>query len=231
MTMNIIKFLAIGLVTLAMSANVFANPQEQVLQLQKAWAVANYTLKDKPQITAFETLVQQADKAVTANADSVELLIWRGVIKASLAGAKGGLDALSFVKSAKADFEKALTMDDKALSGASYTNLGVLYYKVPGWPLSFGDDDKAKIYLEKALAIDSIGIENNYFYADYLIDQHLYEDAERYLLKAQHSPPRLNRPIADKGRQAEIAMALHNIKLQLKDKNQDKHNASFTDRR
>jgi Tfp pilus assembly protein PilF len=107
----------------------------------------------------------------------------------------------------------------------------VLYYKVPGWPIGFGDDDKAKIFLDKALAIDADGIENNYFYADYLIDQGQYADAEVYLLKAQHAPARPNRPLADKGRQAQISLALQDIKLQLKAKNQDKNNANFTDRR
>tara|TARA_R110001606_G_scaffold399222_2_gene582497 strand:- start:157538 stop:158227 length:690 start_codon:yes stop_codon:yes gene_type:complete len=229
--MNLIKILALVTVLLIMSSNAFADAQDEVIQLQKRWAEANYTLKDKAQITAFEMLIQQADNAVKANADSVDVLIWQGVIKASYAGVKGGLGALSLVKSAKADFEKALKMDDTALLGSSYTNLGVLYYKVPGWPIGFGDDDKAKVFLDKALAIDSEGIENNYFYADYLIDQRQYAQAEPYLLKAQHAAARSDRPVADKGRQAEITVALQNIKLQLNVNNQDKHNASITDRR
>ncbi len=229
--MNIIKALALVTVALLMSSTVFADANDDLVQLQTDWAKANYTLKDKAQVTAFETLIDQADKAVMANTNSVELLIWQGVIKASYAGVKGGLGALSLAKSAKADFEKALTMNDTALQGSSYTNLGVLYYKVPGWPIGFGDDDKAKIFLDKALAIDADGIENNYFYADYLIDQGQYAEAEVYLLKAQHAPARPNRPLADKGRQAEISLALQNIKLQLKAKNQDKNNASFIDRR
>jgi len=229
--MNITKISALATVILIMSSNVFADAKDDVIQLQKRWAEVNYTLKDKEQLTGFETLIQQADKAVGANADSVEVLIWQGVIKASYAGVIGGLGALSLAKSAKADFEKALTMDDNALLGSSYTNLGVLYYKVPGWPIGFGDDDKAKVFLDKALAIDSDGIENNYFYADYLIDQRHYAEAETYLLKAQGAAARPNRAVADKGRQTEITVALQNIKLQLKDNNQDKYNASITDRR
>lgn len=236
--MNIIKLLALATFVLITTSNVIASSIDEVVQLQKSWAEANYTLKDQAQITAFETLIQQADEAVMANTDSVEVLIWQGVIKASYAGVKasyggvkGGLGALSLAKSAKADFEKALKMDDTALQGASYTNLGVLYYKVPGWPIGFGDDDKAKLYLEKALAIDSAGIENNYFYADYLIDQRQYAQAEAYLLKAQHAAARPNRTLADKGRQTKITTALQNIKLQLNNKSQDKNNASITDRR
>jgi tetratricopeptide (TPR) repeat protein len=229
--MNIIKIVALTVAALITSSNVIAGALDDVAQLQKGWEEANYSLKDKAQISAFETLIQQADKAVIANTDSVEVLIWQGVIKASYAGVKGGLGALSLAKSAKADFEKALKMDETALQGSSYTNLGVLYYKVPGWPIGFGDDDKAKLFLDKALAIDSEGIENNYFYADYLIDQHQYAQAEAYLLKAQHAPARSNRALADKSRQMEISEALQNIKLQLNNKNQEKNNASITDRR
>ncbi len=229
--MNIIKIVALATMAFISSSNVIAGALDDVAQLQKAWEEANYTLKEKAQISAFETLIQQADKAVLANTDSVEVLIWQGVIKASYARVKGGLGALSLAKSAKADFEKALQMDDTALKGSSYTNLGVLYYKVPGWPIGFGDDDKAKLFLDKALAIDSEGIENNYFYADYLIDQHQYAQAEAYLLKAQHAPARPSRALADTGRQSEISAALQNIKLQLNNKNQEKNNASITDRR
>lgn len=229
--MKLVKVLVASAIILFSSTYVLADAIEDVTQLQANWAVANYSLKDDAQKNAFEVLLKQAETAVMANTESVDVLIWQGVIKASYAGIKGGLSALSLVKSAKVDFEKALTMDEMALQGSSYTNLGVLYYKVPGWPIGFGDDGKAKKYLDKALTIDSAGIENNYFYADYLIDQREYAQAESYLLKAQHAAVRPNRPIADKGRQAEITSALQGVAMKLKEKNKDKNNASITDRR
>jgi len=207
--MKILSILS-GILILVSSTIILAEVSADVAQLQTRWAEVNYLLKDKEQKLAFEQLVAQAENIVLANTDSTEALIWRGVIKASFAGAKSAIDfsAMSLAKSAKADFEKALTMDEKALQGSSYTNLGVLYYKVPGWPIGFGDDDKAKAFLQKALAIDSVGIENNYFYADYLIDQRKFAEAENYLLKAQNAPQRIDRPASDKGRQQEIAGAL-----------------------
>jgi len=218
-----------GILILISSTVILADVSADVSQLQTRWAEINYLLKGKEQKLAFEQLVTQAEKVVSENTNSTEALIWRGVIKASFAGAKSAIDfsAMSLAKSAKADFEKALTMDEKSLQGSSFTNLGVLYYKVPGWPIGFGDDDKADVYLQKALAIDSVGIENNYFYADYLIDQRKFSEAEKYLLKAQNAPARLDRPVSDKGRQHEIAQALDNVRYQLKAKN----NASITDRR
>ena len=225
------KLLKILFSTLILTSSTMALAQlpPDVAQLQTRWDEVNYLLKDKEQKIAFEQLVVQAEKVVSANTNSTEALIWLGVIKASFAGAKSAIDfsAMSLAKSAKIDFEKALTADEYALQGSSYTNLGVLYYKVPGWPIGFGDEEKAKEYLQKALAIDSIGIENNYFYADYLIEQRQFSEAEKYLLKAKSAPSRLNRPVADKGRQDEIARALDTVNSHLKVKN----NASITDRR
>ena len=36
------------------------------------------------------------------------------------------------------------------------SSLGVLYYKVPGWPIGFGDKDKARDLLQKALAVNPV---------------------------------------------------------------------------
>jgi len=228
--MNLLNKLAISTILLIGTNSVYAGVQEELSQLQKRWAEVNYTMKGEQQEAGFEALVSDAEKAVSTNTNSAELLIWDGVIKASFAGAKGGLGAMSLAKAAKADFEKALTMDERALHGSSYTNLGVLYFKVPGWPIGFGDDDKAKAFFEKALAIDSEGIENNYFYADYLLDQGQYAEAETYLLKAQNAAPRPNRPLADKERRAEITVALEKVRSKLTNKNKNT-NASITDRR
>ena len=80
-----------------------------------------------------------------------EALIWEGIIESSYAGAKGGLGALSLCKEARGNLEAALKLDPKALDGSAYTSLGTLYYKVPGFPVGFGDDDKAGKLLQKAL--------------------------------------------------------------------------------
>lgn len=200
-----------------------ANAMDDVTALQKRWAEVNYTLKDKEQKKAFEALVEQANTAVEKNSGSAEVLIWRGIIQSSFAGAKGGLGALSLAKAAKADLEQALKIDDKALGGSAYTSLGTLYFKVPGWPLGFGDDDKAKDLLKKALTLNPEGVDSNYFYGSYLLEQRKFEEAEQYLLKAQHAPARPNRPLADKGRHEEIDKALQEVRFQLESK---KH-ASF----
>ena len=70
-----------------------------------------------------------------------------------------------YVCSSKNLLLQAEKIDSNALNGSIYTSLGSLYYKVPGWPIGFGDNSKALIYLKKALQINPNGIDANYFYA------------------------------------------------------------------
>jgi len=181
---------------------------EEVVKLQHRWAEINYQLQEKAQLSAFEVLLNDADKVVTAYPDDASSWIWRGIIKSTFAGAKGGLGALSLAKSSKVDFEQAISIDPNALEGSAYTSLGTLYFNVPGWPIGFGDDKKAEELLLKALSINPKGIDSNYFFGDYLIQEKRYQEAKTYLIKAMNAPARPNRPLADAGRQKEIAKAL-----------------------
>ena len=195
---------------------VFAESTEAVVaELQHDWAIANYELSGDDQVEAFEGLIDRADAAATAHPESADVLIWNGIIKSSFAGVKGGLGALSMVKAAKKSLEAAMKVDASALDGSAYTSLGALYYQVPGWPVGFGSDKKAVQLLRKGLEINPDGIDSNYFYADYLLQKKQYEQAEKYLLKAQNAAPRPNRPIADSGRQQEIVAALSTAREKL----------------
>lgn len=194
----------------------FAESTEAVVaELQHDWAIANYELSGDDQVEAFEGLIDRADAAAAAHPESADVLIWNGIIKSSFAGVKGGLGALSMVKAAKKSLEAAMKVDASALDGSAYTSLGALYYQVPGWPVGFGSDKKAVQLLRKGLEINPDGIDSNYFYADYLLQKKQYEQAEKYLLKAQNAAPRPNRPIADSGRQQEIVAALSTAREKL----------------
>ncbi len=106
----------------------------------------------------------------------------------------------------------AIQIDGKALDGSAYNSLGVLYYKVPGWPLGFGDKDKAKELLQKALAINPQGIDPNYFYGEYLVETKQADEAVPYLERALQAPPRPGRQIADTGRREEVRALLAKLK-------------------
>lgn len=206
--MSILKQLAL---TAAFWGLSIAAQAADVSKLQQRWAEIHYELPAKEQPKAYSLLATQARQLTEANPDSASAHIWQGIILSSWAGAEGGLGALSKVKQAKTELEQALTLEPDALQGSAYTSLGVLYYQVPGWPIGFGDDDKAAELLQKALALNPDGIDSNYFWADYLVGQKRYADARTALLKAQAAPPRSGRELADKGRQQEIRALLNTL--------------------
>ena len=186
-----------------------------LLALQQSWAKANYETPADARAGAFDALEVRAQRLVQENPGRAEALIWQGIIASSHAGAKGGLGALSLCKDARASLEAALKLNPKALDGSAYTSLGALYFKVPGFPVGFGDDDKAEQLLKKALEINPAGIDPNYFYAEYLYEDGRYAEAMQYLDRAAKAAPRPGREVADKGRRADIATLRQKVDAKL----------------
>jgi tetratricopeptide (TPR) repeat protein len=185
----------------------------ELLSIQQAWARVNYeTPAGDAREKAFEVLEKRAETFTQQNAGRPEALIWEGIIESSYAGAKGGLGALGLCKEARGNLEAALKIDPKALDGSAYTSLGTLYYKVPGFPVGFGDHDKARKLLRKALELNPGGIDPNYFYGEFLYEEGEYAQALQYLDKAAKAAPRPGRELADKGRRAEIATLTAKVK-------------------
>lgn len=177
---------------------------DAVTELQRDWETIRYQAPAREREKRFETLSTKAHEASTAFANRSEPLVWEGIILSSWAAERGGLGALSLVKQAKALYEKAIEIDGKVLDGSAYASLGVLYHKVPGWPLGFGDKAKAESLIKQALAIKPDGIDPNFFYAELLADTGRAEQALPYLERALAAPPRAGRALADAGRREEI---------------------------
>jgi tetratricopeptide (TPR) repeat protein len=203
--------LLLGLVCVFGATQALAEVSDEVHQFQTRWAQVNYELEGDAQLEAFEKLAAEAGSYAEAHADDAGAWIWSGIIKSTYAGAKGGLGALGLAKESKRDLERAMEIDADALDGSAYASLGTLYYSVPGWPVGFGDDDKAEELLQKALNLSPEAIDNNYFYASYLVSRKRYDEARDYFERARHAPARPDRPLADSGRQEEIRLALEAI--------------------
>jgi tetratricopeptide (TPR) repeat protein len=198
----------IALIAFFIPLAALAGVDEDVRALQSDWEQIKYARPAAEQEKAFEALTQRADAVRTRYAGRAEPQIWYGIIAASYAGARGGLGALSVVKAAKTALEQALAIDPMALDGSAYTTLGSLYYQVPGWPIGFGDDDKAREMLQRAVALNPAGIDANYFLGDFLFRKGELEGARKALSRALKAPPRPERPLADEGRRKEIESLL-----------------------
>lgn len=191
---------AIALPSLASAAPV----DDAVAEIQRDWEVIRYQAPAAEKEKRFEALAAKAHAVSEANPNRAEPLIWEGIVVSSQAGEKGGLGALGLVKQARALYEAAVKIDGNALQGSAYNSLGVLYYKVPGWPIGFGDRAKAKELLQKALTLNPQGIDPNFFYGEYLMETKQPDEALPYLEKALQAPARPGRQIADAGRREEI---------------------------
>ena len=185
---------------------------DAVAELQHDWEVVRYQTPAAEREKRFEALSAKAHKVSESFPGRAEPLVWEGIIVSSVAGEKGGLGALGLVKQAKALYESAIAINGDVLDGSAYNSLGVLYYKVPGWPVGFGDKAKAKELLQKALALNPRGIDPNFFYAEYLVETKQPEQAVAYLDKALQAPARPGRQIADTGRKDEARTLLEKIK-------------------
>lgn len=204
----------LGLMLLAAQTMAEPNLKVSLSDLQQRWAVANYEMRGLPRVAALEALAQSAVRLTALNPNRVEVWIWSGIIQATLARAATGINSLNAATAARIDLERALDLNPTAMDGAAYTQLGALYHKTPGWPLGFGDRKKAGELLLKGLKMNPDGIDSNYCYGEFLLDQGQRRQAREYLLRAQKAPPRPGQALADTGRRRDIAKLLAKIHAQ-----------------
>ena len=189
-----------------------------IIELQREWAKANYNTPANAQEAAFKSLSNKAAEVAEVSPDQAEAKIWHAIILSGYAKVISGwakLNALKLVDQSKTLLLESIALNPNALHGSAYTSLGSLYYKVPVWPISFGDKDKAKEYLEKSLEMNSKGIDSNYFYADFLYEQGRYARAVEYFERAIAAPARPGREDADQGRRKEAKEGLLKAKQKL----------------
>ncbi len=202
---KIVLLLAALLVVLPAAAKAADTTQS----LQEEWARIKYQVQGKDaKLAAIKKLEERSAAYTRANPKSADALIWEAIILATDANITKSLSGLPKVEKAKSLLEQSLKIDPKAMEGAAHMTLGSLYYQVPGWPVGFGDDKLAQQHLKAALTISPNGMDTNYWYGAYLLDDGQYGAAVPYLEKALAAPERPNRKVADAGRKLEIKDAL-----------------------
>ncbi len=199
---------------LAAALICFALPAQAALSddlagLQSEWAHIKYQVAGKDAKLAAIAKLEQKAAAVTAGyPDSPDAKIWEAIILATHANITKSLSGLPKVEKARDLLQEALKMNPRAMDGAAHMTLGSLYYQVPGWPVGFGDDKLAETHLKAALQINPNGMDTNYWYGEFLLDDGRAKDAVTYLNRALKAPIRAERKVADEGRRKEIEAAL-----------------------
>lgn len=187
-----------------------ADLTQQIDALESEWATTYYTTSGVLQRQRYEALLDKAIALSQQFPSAAEPKIWHATVLASQASTLSSLAALSALQQAKSLLEQAIAINPTALDGSAYVTLGTLYYMVPSWPLSFGNNQLAEKMLRIGLTINPEGIDSNYFYADFLRQQDKAHEATPYFLKAAAAPIRTNQPLADSHLQQQAKRAVTN---------------------
>lgn len=202
--------------TLATLALLFATPSAAaenlgpaLARLETGWAQARFaTQAPADKLALLDRLLASASALQQQAPGRAEPLVWRGVLLATKAGVVHGLTGFALVQDARTSLEAAASLAPAAENGLGLIQLGILYYRVPGPPIGFGDRRRAKALLTQALAVDSQGLAANLALAEYFVEAGRHADAEPLLVAALAAPPRADQPLADRGRRAEAAALL-----------------------
>lgn len=199
------------LLALCWAGGASADPMmDAITELQHAWAKGYYSTPKGEQDDYFEALQNKAHRVSEQFPGRAEPLIWEGIITSTHAKYQSIFSAGGTAKKARDLLLAAEKIDANALDGSALTSLGSLYYKVPRFG-SFGDYDKAREYLERALKVNPTGIDQNFFYGEFLSERGEKAKAIEYLKKALAAPARPGRDDADNGRHGEIQQLLNKL--------------------
>lgn len=155
---------------------------DAIAELQHAWAKGYYSTSEKQQDEYFAALQTKAHEVTAKFPWRAEPLIWEGIITSTHAKYQSIFSAGGTAKTARDLLLAAEKIDANALDGSALTSLGSLYYKVPRFG-SFGDYDKAREYLERALKVNPTGIDQNFFYGEFLSERGEKTRAFRFNVK------------------------------------------------
>lgn len=161
---------------------------DKLFNIETKWEKIHYTYPVEQRAEAFSPLLKVATALVHEFPTRAEPLILQATIMLATAANEGPLSALSSVKQARDLLFKAIAIDPAAKQGSAYVTLGVLYYKVPGWPIAFGDTEKAGKLLQMALQISPDAVGGNYYYGDFLLTRGRISEAAEYFNRAINAP-------------------------------------------
>jgi tetratricopeptide (TPR) repeat protein len=198
----------------ALSAQASTDPamDTDLGRIEAECARIKYTIHDKgQQLIQIQSLLKDAVTIEARYPGRAEPLLWEGIVTGEEATLASVFRQLGLARDARALFEKAEAIDSNALNGAVALSLGVIYYRVPGFPIGFGDDRIARRYLEAAIAKDPDGLDAGFYYGDFLVKKREFDHARAVLEHALKAPQDESRPIWEAGRRGEIRTLLASI--------------------
>ena len=128
----------------------------------------------------FENCIAVADRALILNANDVRGLFWKAAAMGKMAEDSGILNALRMLRPMENLLLKAVALDEQYENAGAHRALGRMYHKLPGFPISFGSNQKALAHLKRAHELFPRDIITRAFYAELLYDTGKREEARRH---------------------------------------------------
>jgi len=204
--------LAVAAMVAAFFANgVSAGPGlEQTIQmLEDEWAEVFYRLPEKQQVERYKSLLTRLQDLKKEYPARAEPLVLEAIILCTYAAADWGISSLTRTKEARALLVKSIDFDPKAMNASAFITLGNLYYRLPGWPISYGDKHLAREYLEAAVRLYPDALGANYFLGDFWLHEGDPDKALKYFEKADKAPIRPSQRLSDSKIKEQLAVALN----------------------
>lgn len=139
----------------------------------------------------FERCIATADRALSLNPDDVRGLFWKAAAMGKIAEDSGILNALKMLRPMEEMLLRVVELDEKYEFAGAHRALGRMYHKLPGFPISFGSNQKALMHLKRAHELFPGDVITRAFYAELLYDIGRKEEAR------QHADFVLATPVAD----------------------------------
>ena len=142
-------------------------------------------------VRLFEDAVAIADQSLKLNANDVRGLFWKSAAMGKIAEDSGVFNALRMLRPMESMLLRVVELDERYENAGAHRALGRMYHKLPGFPISFGNNDKALMHLKRAHELFPQDVITHVFYAELLYDTGKKQEARH------HAEFVLAMPIAD----------------------------------
>lgn len=141
---------------------------------------AQLELDKKRRIQLFENCINVADQALALNEREVRGLFWKAAAMGKVAEDSGVLNALRLLRPMEKMLLNVVALDEKYENAGGHRALGRMYHKLPGFPISFGSNQKALKHLKRAHDLFPQDVITRAFYADLLLDEGKIDEARKH---------------------------------------------------
>jgi tetratricopeptide (TPR) repeat protein len=118
----------------------------------------------------FEQGKRFGERAITLNPDAVYGTFWYGINLGMWGQSRGILSSLRALRPLCEAMERVLDWNEAFFFGGPHRALGRIYHKVPGWPVSIGNRNKAVAHMERSVELGPRFFLNRIYLAELYLD-------------------------------------------------------------